>query len=145
MALARSRSSRQESWLGEQDVDVAAAAGRHVGEHLAAAPGHVADKRLTLSADLGRGVTITLMVVPDSSVINIVVDAGRVEIERQHPPGARTRVVNRHCGGLARRVSRQRPRVPRGISAAAVTGNPDVRSSRDHSRDGMPGRLRACP
>ena len=67
------------------------------------------------------------------------VAAGQVQVERQHPPGARARVVHRDCRRLARGVCGQRPRMPGRVGAAAVTGDPDVRSARDRGRDGMPG------
>jgi len=63
-----------EKRRGEQDVDVAAAARRHVGEHLAVARGHELGDRISLSADLG-GVTTTLMVVPDGSTPSFSITA----------------------------------------------------------------------
>ena len=49
------------------------------------------------------------------------VAAAGVKVERQHPPAARSRIVDRHRARLGRRLRGQRPRVPGGIGAAAVT------------------------
>ena len=53
--------------------------------------------------------------------------AARVEVERQHPPGTRAGVVDRHRGRLVRRLGGQRPGVPGRVGAAAVARDPDVR------------------
>lgn len=121
---------------------MAAAAGRDVGEDLAAAPGHEPGEGLRLSADLAGQARATFMAVLDGSIMNIAANAGRVKVERQHPPGAGARVVHRHRARLARGLCRERPRVPGRVGAAAVTGNPDVRSTRHRRRDSTPGGLR---
>jgi hypothetical protein len=64
---------------GEQDVDVASAGRRDVGEDLAAAAGHEPGEGLGLSADLGRAMFMMLL---DSSIMNITASAGRIEVER---------------------------------------------------------------
>jgi hypothetical protein len=70
------------------------------------------------------------------------VTAGRVQVEHQHPPGARAGVVHRHRARLARRLRGQPPDRPRWIGAAAVLGDPDMRRGGERSRDSTPGRLR---
>ena len=121
---------------------MAAAAGRDVGEDLAAGPGYEPGEGLGLSADFGSEVRSTFMAVLDSSIVNITASAAGIEVERQHAPGARTGIKHRHRARLARRVCRKRPRVPGRVGAAAITGDPDMGGTRDRRRDGAPGGLR---
>jgi hypothetical protein len=82
------------------------------------------------------------MVVLDSSIMNVPACAGRVKVKRQHPAGPRGRVVDRHRRRLVWRVGGQRAGVPGRISAAAIAGDPDVRSTGERGRDRMPSGLR---
>ena len=100
---------------GEQDVDVAAAGRRDVGDVAAAEP-------LEQLAELGR-----LALNPVAVCTQVSAAAARVEVKGQHPAGGRARVVDRHRARLARRLSGQRPGMPGRVSAAAVVGDPDVR------------------
>jgi hypothetical protein len=92
--------------------------------------------------DLGRGDGAMFMAVLDASIVNVTASAGGIEVERQHPAGARGGIVDRHRGRLVRRISGQSAGVPGRIGAAAVTRDPDVRSTRDDHRDRMPSSLR---
>ena len=125
----------------EQDVDVAAAGGRNVGEDLAAAPGHEPGEGLGLGTDSVREVGVKLMVVLDSTIVNVAACAARVEVEGQHPPRGRGRLVDRHRARLVRRLGGQRPGVPRRVGAAAVARDPGVLSTGDRGRDRMPSGL----
>ena len=120
---------------------MAAAARRDVGEDLAAAAGHEPGEGLGLSADPGRGASVTFTIVIDSSIVNVTAGAGGVKVERQHPPGARSGIVDGTVARLVRRISRQRAGVPGRVGAAAVARDPDVRSTRDRGRDRMPSSL----
>jgi hypothetical protein len=83
-----------------------------------------------------------LTIVLSATIINAAVGAGHVQVERQHPPGTPAGVVHRHGARLTRRASRQRPGVPRGISATAVARDPGMPSTGNRGRDRMPGSLR---
>jgi len=120
---------------------MAAAARRGVGEDLAAAPGHELRKGPGLSVDPGGGVHVFMMVL-DSTIMNVAGSTGPVQVKHHHPPGARAGIKHRHRARLARRLRGKRPRMPGRVGAAAITGNPDMRSARDRSRDGTPGGLR---
>ena len=98
-----------------------AAARRHVGDEPAAQP-------LEQLGELG------------ALVVDIA--AGRVQVERQHPPGGRARVEHRHRARLVRRTGRQRPDTPCRIGAAAIRRDPDVRRTGERGRDRMPSGLR---
>ena len=52
----------------------------------------------------------------------LVVDvaAGHVQVDRQHSPGSRARVVHRHRARLVRRFGGQRPGMAGRVGAAAV-------------------------
>lgn len=99
---------------------MAAAARRGVGEDLAAAPGHEPGQLPGLTGHLGRRISTTLTIVLSMTIVNVAAGTDRVQVERQHPPGTRARVVDRHGARLARRAGRQGPGVPRGIGTAAV-------------------------
>ncbi|MGH3235938.1 MAG: hypothetical protein ACRDOH_22320, partial [Streptosporangiaceae bacterium] len=115
-----------------------AAGRRDVGEHQAAAAAHQAGDGPSLSADLGREVGVTFMIVLSSTVMNVAASAGRIQVERQHAPGSRGRIEYRHCAGLARRLIRQRPGMTRGVSAAAIARDPDMRRPGQRRRDRAP-------
>jgi hypothetical protein len=70
-----------------------------------------------------------LTIVLSMTIVNVADGAGRVQVERQHPPGTRAGVVDRHGARLTWRAGRQRPGMPRGISTAAVTRDPGMRST----------------
>ena len=146
-ALATSRSSSHGSAAANTTKTWRPPDGRDVGEDLAAAPGHEPGEGLGLSADLGREDSVTFMMVLDSSIMNVTACAGRVKVKRQHPPGARARVIHRHRARLARRLGGQRPGMPGRVGAAAVTRDPDVRSTGNGGRYRTPGRrgVTRCP
>ena len=72
--------------------------------------------------------------------MNVAAAAGRVEVKRQHPPGAGARVIYRHRARLARRVGRERPGMAGRVGPAAVTRNPDMRSTGNAGRYRTPSR-----
>jgi hypothetical protein len=120
---------------------MAAAVGRDVGEDLAAAAGYELGEALDLSADLSRAAGVVLTMALDSSVVNIAASADGMEVKREHAAGTRAGIKHRHCARLARRRCSQRSRMPGRVGAAAVTGDPDVRSPRRRSRDDAPSGL----
>ena len=69
------------------------------------------------------------MIVLDSTIVNVTAAAGRVKVECQHPPGSGARVVHRHRARLARSVGGQRAGMAGRVSPAAVTRDPDMRST----------------
>jgi hypothetical protein len=101
--------------------------GRDVRENLAAASGHEPGEGLGLDPDRSREDSVTFTIVIDSIIMNVTARTARVQVKRQHPPGARARVEHRHRAWLARRLGGQRAGVPRGVSAAAVARDSDVR------------------
>ena len=117
---------------------MAAAGGGNVGEDLAAEPDDELGDRRGLRGHLDG---TTFMAVADSTTINCTADPAGVKVERQHPAGSRAGVVDGYRARLAWRVGGQGPGVPRGVSAAAVAGDPDMRSARYRERDRMPGGL----
>jgi hypothetical protein len=127
--------------IGVRGQDVAAAARRGIGEDLTAAPGHEAGQLPGLSGHLGYRLSTTLTIVLSMTIVNVAAGAGHVQVERQHPPGTPAGVVHRHGARLARRVGRQGPGIPRGISTATVFRDPDVGRARDQGRDRTPRGL----
>ena len=121
---------------------MAAAGGRDVGEDLTTAPGHEPGEGLGLSADRSREDSVTFMTVLDIIIMNIAASAGEVKIERQHPAGARTGVIDRDGARLVRWVAGQGPGMPGGESATAVTRDPDVRSPGKPGSEGLPRQPR---
>ena len=120
------------------------AAGRgDVGEDLAAAAGHEPGEVLGLGADLGCGDGGMFMVVLSGTIMSIAGGAGEVEVEGQHPAGARGGVVDGNGARLARRVGGQGPGMPGGESAAAVPRDPDMQGPGQPGRDRLPRRPRA--
>ena len=69
---------------------------------------------------------------------NTVADTSGIKVKRQHPPGSRAGIVDRRRGRLVRRVGGQLAGVPGRVCAAAILGDPDVRSPGDGARDRMP-------
>ena len=61
-----------------------------------------------------------LMVVLDSIIVNVAACAARVEVEGQHPPRGRARLVDRHRARLVRRLGGQRAGMTGRVSFAAV-------------------------
>ena len=121
MARTRSRSSRQGSGDEKGTKHMAAAARRDVGDVPGAQP-------LEQLAELG------------GLAVDVAVGAAS-EVERQHPPAGRARVVHRHRARLARRIGGQRPGVAGRVGAAAVMRDPDMRRTGDRGRDRTPGGL----
>ena len=80
------------------------------------------------------------MVVLDSSIMNVTAAAGRVKVKRQHPPSAGARVVHRHRARLPWSVGGERAGMAGRVSPAAVTRNPDMRSTSNEGRYRTPGR-----
>jgi hypothetical protein len=89
----------------------------------------------------GTPVSATFTMVQDSTVVNAVGGAGGVEVERQHAPGARAGVIDRHGARLAGRLGGQSAGMPGRVSAAAIARYPDMRSTRNRRRDRMPSGL----
>ncbi|HKR67365.1 MAG TPA: hypothetical protein VJT16_00800, partial [Streptosporangiaceae bacterium] len=87
-------------------------------------------------------ISTTLTIVLSMTIVNVAAGAGRVQVERQHPPGTPPRVVHRHGARLTGRPGRQGPGMPRGISTAAVARDPGMRSTGNQGRDRMPGSFR---
>src|SRR5271155_3291515 len=79
--------TEQSNWtfdpVREQDIDVAAAARRDIGNTPAAQPRHEPYDRLGLGADLGCGVGTTFMAVLDKSISSV--NAGEA------PPSGRSK------------------------------------------------------
>ncbi len=122
---------------------MAAAGWRNVGKDLAAAAGHEPDQGPGLSADPGE-ISVTFTTFMDRNIVNVQVRqdgievismvSGRptgIEVKSQQPAGTGDWVVDRHRARLQRRISRQRASMPGRVSAAAVTGDPNMRSGRD--------------
>ena len=93
---------------------MAAATRRDVGNTPAAEARHEPRDRSCGGADLRRG-------------IGRPAAAGRIQVKGQHLPGTRGGIVDRHRARLAWRFGGQRAGVPRGVSAAAVARDSDVR------------------
>ena len=107
--------------------------------------GHELGEGPGLTAGLSRTAGVVLKMVLDSNVVNVTARAAGIEAKGQHVPGARARVVHRHRTRLVRRLSGERAGVAGRVGTAAVTGDPDVRSTRDRGRDGTPASLRGGP
>jgi hypothetical protein len=93
---------------------------------------------LGLAANLDGTMFVAL---PDSSIMNIAGSAARIQVDRQHPPGSRSRVIDRHRGRLVRRGDGQQPGVTGRVGTAAVSRDADVRRTGDRERDRMPSGL----
>ena len=132
---------------GEQNKEMAAAARRDVGEDVAAAAGHERGEGLGLNADLVRRDSTMFMVVLDSTIVNITAAAARVKVKSQHPPGSSARVIHRHGARLPRSVGGERAGMAGRVSPAAVTRNPDMRSTCNTGRYRTPSRRSGarCP
>ena len=120
---------------------MAAAGRRDVGEDLAAAAGYEPGEGLGLDADHGREDSVTFTIVIDGSIVDVRATRTRIQVDRQHSPGGRARVIHRHRGRLVRRIGGQGAGMPRGVSAPAVARDPDVRRTGERGRDRTPGRL----
>jgi hypothetical protein len=91
---------------GEQDVDVATAGRRDIGQDPAAAPGHQPGDRLRLDTDLSCGGDATFITVLDNSIVNVTAGEGEIKIYGQHPACTRGGIEDRHRRRLVRRLRR---------------------------------------
>src|ERR1035441_1957752 len=133
-----------EPWQrrGEQDIDVAAAARRDVGDE----PDAEALEQLAelggQALDLIHQGAATFMAMVDSRVVNIAASASRVKIKGQQAPGAGGGVIDRHRRRLQRWLSGKRAGMTRRERAGPVFRDPNVRSTCEATRDRMPSSLR---